>query len=114
MTIRAGELSNRVGIERPAPEQDEYGQQVHPDRWPEVARVWAKVEPVGSRDFAFARSFAATVSHKVTIRYRDDVLPNYRIRYRGERLLKINGIINVGEEFVALELYCTEQVNGGA
>lgn len=69
-------------IERPVTTRDSMGQPI--PTWRRLARAWAAVESVDTNErFQSARE----VGHKLrvfTIRYRDDVLFNYRIVYKNE------------------------------
>ena len=105
--IRAGELRHRIIIQQPTLEQDEYGAEI-PD-WAQWRRAWAKIEPLSGREFEYGRSFAATVTHKMTIRYTADLLTTYRILFR-ERLFQINGAIDPEERKREMVLFCTEMV----
>lgn len=47
------------------------------------------------------------MQYKITIRYRPDLTEKDVLLY-GSRQFEINSIININEDNVALEIYCTE------
>ena len=106
--IAAGSLTKRVTLESPTNTPDPYGEQGQ--TWGAVAEVWAGIDPVSGREVELAKSYAPTVSHRVTIRYRPGVTSSMRVRY-GPRLFFINGVIDPHEAHEHLILFCTE---GGA
>lgn len=59
------------------------------------APVWAKVLPlVGTIDDATPERFN-TVTHRITIRYRDDVMPDDEVLWRGKRFRLITPPVDV-------------------
>ena len=50
---------------------------------------------------------ANALQYKITIRYRPDLTEKDVLLY-GSRQFEINSIININEDNVALEIYCTE------
>ena len=87
--MRAGTLRHRVTLQRYELVVDDYGAPLHGESWKDVATIWASVEAVNGRDFFAARQEQSEVTHKVTIRYRDDVTADMRILHSG----KILGIV---------------------
>ena len=85
MALRAGKLNKRVTLQRPrdADERDTHGQPV--DDWPDVATVWAAVEPLSAGESQRAQQAGADLTHRVTIRYRADVLSNWRVKFDDPR-----------------------------
>lgn len=86
---------HRVRFERRSSSQDAIGQQI--DSWTTLGEDFAEIAPVSGREF-FARSGEqASVSTKVTIRYRPslDVRPDDRILARGA-YYDINAVLNQG------------------
>lgn len=53
---------------------------------------------------------ANALQYKITIRYRQDITEKDILVYNG-RQFEINSIININEDNVALEIYCTESKN---
>lgn len=72
------------------------------------ATVRAELKPVRGAEFLEYYRDANALQYKITIRYRPDLTEKDVILY-GKRQLEINSIININEDNVALEIYCTEQ-----
>jgi len=53
-----------------------------------LATVWAKVTPVAARGEVVADDLAAAVTHRIFIRFRDDVTTSHRFRL-GMRIYRI-------------------------
>lgn len=81
MALRAGDLRHRVTIQRPRGNdlRDSTGQPV--SDWPDVAEVWASIEPLSARESFAAQQAQSTVSHRIRMRYRVDVDGSCRVRY---------------------------------
>lgn len=73
----------------------------------EKAMVWAEMKPVRGTEFLEYYRDANALQYKITIRYRPDLTEKDVLVY-GERQFEINSIININEDNVALEIYCTE------
>lgn len=72
------------------------------------ATVRAELKPVRGAEFLEYYRDANALQYKITIRYRPDLTEKDVILY-GKRQFEINSIININEDNVALEIYCTEQ-----
>lgn len=79
--IGAGELDQRVRIEKPASTPDGRGGTVK--GWAELATVWARVRPISGRERAAAGQIEAAATYRVTIRRRTDVTADCRILWQG-------------------------------
>lgn len=103
-------LRQRITIEQPNESSDGSGGSVI--SWTSVATVWAEVMPLrsGNVEVLFAGQMEARGTHRITIRYRNDVDTSMRIAYAG-RVFNIRHISNVGEADVMLEMLTEE---GGA
>ena len=82
--MRSGELRERVTIQRKAAMQDDFGAEV--PTWAAVATVWAKVEMLSGREFIAQGRAEAAVTHKITIRLREDVTPDMRLVWEDQVL----------------------------
>lgn len=71
------------------------------------ASAWAELKPVRGTEFLEYYRDANALQYKITIRYRPDLTEKDVILY-GDRQFEINSIININEDNVALEIYCTE------
>jgi SPP1 family predicted phage head-tail adaptor len=104
------QLRQRLTIEMPAPQPDGHGGQGDPWRTPTtLARVWGRVEPLRGRERLHGMQLEAGVTHRVTIRYRDDVTARHRLRLRA-RVFNIRAVIDPEERHRFLELLCEEGV----
>lgn len=72
------------------------------------AIVWAEMKPVRGTEFLEYYKDANALQYKITIRYRSGVTEKDVLEYN-DRQFEINSIININEENVALEIYCTER-----
>lgn len=54
--------------------------------WNEVAIVWGRVRPLEGTEAVRAEELAATVTHEVTIRFRDGLTAANRLLWRGTPL----------------------------
>ncbi|VVT18556.1 phage head closure protein [Hoeflea sp. EC-HK425] len=85
MFIDPGRLSARLDLETPADLSD--GQGGVTGGWTPVASVWARIEPLRAAPREEASAGTAPITHRVTIRYRDDVRHTMRFVHRGRELL---------------------------
>ncbi len=90
MSLAAGELRHRVLIQQQVTTRDEDG--VQTTSWVEVATVWASVEPLSAREFIQSGQTQAAVTARITIRYREGLLPTMRIVHRGQ-VFNIAGLL---------------------
>ena len=105
-----GRLRRRLTIEAANPTDDGHGGQSDPWASPvTVATVWARIEPLRGREALEAGRLEARHSHRVTIRYRDDVVAGQRARI-GARIFNIRSVANRGDRDRWLELICVEGV----
>lgn len=105
----ASRLTQRITIEQPATTAD--GQGGQSISWQTLATVWAEVLPQrsGGDERVMGEQLQAKVTHRVTIRYRDDVLPKHRISHAGKHY-NIRSIRNVQSANVLLEIEAEEGV----
>lgn len=73
-----------------------------------VANVWAGIVPVSGREMVRGGMVpGAETLHEVTIRYRPDVTPRWRLR-AGSRVFNVESVIDVDERRSELKLTCVE------
>jgi len=72
--------------------------------------TWASMTFISGLEKYSVNSFAAQATHKITIRYRAGVMPNWRVTFEG-RTFNVLYPNNVGARNVQLDLYC-EEING--
>lgn len=70
--------------------------------------VWAEIKPLRGTEFLEYYKEANALQYKITIRYREGITEKDVLIY-GKHQYEINSIVNVNEENVALEIYCTER-----
>lgn len=106
--VEAGKLRHRITINQPSlGTATAYGNA--PVAWALVGKFWASIEPIGGREFEVAKSYAATVSHKISMRYAPGILPTCQIVF-GTRTFNINGIMNAEGRNRMLVMFCTEKI----
>ena len=102
-----GTLRHRLILEKPvAGVSDGAGGETV--AWEPVAEIWAAVEPAGTGYGLHAGRLREEISHRVQIRFHDDVLAGMRFRF-GERILNIVGAVNISERNEFLLLPCREE-----
>lgn len=84
--IDPGALRHELVLEASQPAIDALGG--HSVTWLEAGIVFAGVEPVSTRSRFGADQMLEDVTHRVTIRHRDDVRPGMRFRW-GARILDV-------------------------
>lgn len=103
MALAAGRLRHRVTLQAPTPSRDtNTGESI--DSWATVDEAWASFEPLSAREFIQSAALQAEVVARITIRARSDILPTWRIIYRGNAY-KIEGVLpdkESGLEYITL------------
>lgn len=102
--MKAGNLDQRVTIERQAGGVDELGQPL-PDAWSAIGSCWAAVLPLQGREFISAQAVASEVTTRVVIRYRPGITPADRVVHDG-RIFNIVSVIDVRSANDELQLMC--------
>ncbi|SDM17464.1 phage head closure protein [Bacillus sp. OK048] len=106
--MNPGKLDKRITIIGPSGNQNSYGETEGAS--PVIATVWANIKPLQGREYFWAKQVHAELTSKVIIRYRQDILPNMRIKH-GKRTLEIIAPpININEQNRYLELLCKEVI----
>ena len=105
--IAVGQMRHRMTLESPVDAPDDNGGVVR--SYQAVADIWANIEPVSARRDFVAHREEQTVSHRVTIRWRDDAAPACQFRL-GARIFHIRAIIDPDERKAKLQCLCEEIV----
>lgn len=105
LTLDPGRLNARLALQAAADLSD--GQGGVGEGWIEVVRLWGRIEPLRATPAEQAGAAIAPVSHRVTIRYRADVLHAMRFIHRG-RSLVIHGVRDPDETRRYLICDCEE------
>jgi len=106
--MNAGRLNKRVWIQEPVWSAASASGEKTVSRWDNVAEVWASIEPLSGREYWAAAQAQSSVTHRVTIRYREGINQTMRVLF-GTRELYIESIIDPREAHRFLELVCVEQ-----
>jgi SPP1 family predicted phage head-tail adaptor len=100
-----GELRSRLTFQVANEIDDGYGgKQVE---WADRFNAWAYIEPLSGREYFDAMQIQTEISHRVIVRYRNDITPDMRIKYGG-RILEIEAVIDIGNQHRFLEILCRE------
>lgn len=98
MAVKIADLKHRITFQQLTNTPD--GQGGFTEAWANIAsvpEVWAKVEPVSASERFFSQQIQPLVTHKVTIRWRNDLNASMRISHEG-RIFQIHGIRSLDEE----------------
>lgn len=88
--MNAGKLRHRVTIQKKTVVRDTYGGETV--TWADVATVWAEVAPIGGREYYGAGQTLAESTFTVTMRYRSDIVPAWRLMH-GTKVYEIMVVI---------------------
>lgn len=88
--VATGTLRHRVLIQQQVTTRDSDG--IEQTAWVDVATVWASVEPLSAREFIQSGQTQAAVTARITMRYREGMLPTMRLVHRGE-IFNIAGLL---------------------
>lgn len=103
--MNIGKLRHQVNLQILQENQDSYGEMKRD--FATYKTVWASIEPLQGRELEHAKQISAEVTHRITIRYLADVVPENRIT-KGERIFDIESVINPDERNEYLVLMCKE------
>lgn len=104
---KIGNLDKRIEIQSRVLSADTFGEPV--PAWETIAVVYAAVEPISGREAWQAQQAQADVTHRVTIRFRAELAPKMRFRFRG-RALNIDSVVNLEEDDRFSVCLCKEEV----
>ena len=74
-----------------------------------IAQIYADIRPSGGSEQYRQGKIQEKVTHKIFIRFREEIDSSWRIQYEG-RTFQIKNIINVQERDRFLQLLCEEGV----
>jgi SPP1 family predicted phage head-tail adaptor len=107
--LKAGELTQRISFQRDeSTTVDDYGQVTR--SWNTYYTTWASVRPLSGREQEQGMARQASISHRVRIRFKADILHGDRISM-GSRTLEIVSIRNIDEGSWELEIDAIERGN---
>lgn len=90
--LHAGALREPITIQRKVSVSDGMGGQAI--SWTDLATVRAHVKPLSGREALQAMQLQASITHRIYMRYRADLLPSDRLVMRGQPL-QIRAILNM-------------------
>lgn len=95
-TMQPGRLRQQVAIQARTRTSD--GQGGATDSWVTLTAgtVWAAIEPASGAEVFAAHQLQQRVTHKVTLRYREEITTAHRLLY-GSRVLNIRSVLNPEE-----------------
>ena len=102
--MKAGQLDQRVTVERLQGGFDELGQPL-PDTWAPLFTCWAAVEPLTGREYLAAQAAVSEVTAKIIMRYRPGITPADRVNHSGQ-VYGIEAVIDVHSSRRELHLMC--------
>ncbi|KXF78278.1 head-tail adaptor protein [Paramesorhizobium deserti] len=79
--IDAGRLTSELALERLRPVADGIGG--YRETWEEIATLWARIEPVSDTVRYFGAQPLEEITHRITMRFRDDIASGMRLRKGG-------------------------------
>jgi len=105
--MQAGQLRQRVIIQKDTPTQDSVGQPV--PSWGTHLTRWAAVEPLTGREYFTAQQTQAEVTTRIRLRYSSGhgITPKMRVIWDG-RIFEIDTVAEVKSGRRELHLMCTE------
>lgn len=99
--------NKRITIQQQSTTQDDYGQPL--DTWTDVAaNIYASIEPLTGRDFFAAKQINSEITTRITINYRNDILPKMRVVYGSKIYDIIAPPIDFEERHIEIHLMCRE------
>ena len=104
--MKIGDLRHRITFQKPVKVPDGY--KGHTVTWQDVFTVWASVEPLSGREYFYAHQIKAEVSHRVKIRYNENITTEMRIKHK-DRILMIESIIDLKERRGFQEILAREE-----
>lgn len=101
--MKAGQLDQRVTVERYTSTEDELGQPI--EAWAPLFTCWAAVEPLTGREYLAAQAAVSEVTAKIRMRFRPWMTSQDRVVHNGT-VYQIQSVIDVRSENRELHLMC--------
>ncbi|MDM9629075.1 phage head closure protein [Rhizobium sp. S152] len=102
----AGQMTARLELEAPVETPD--GQGGATVSFTEIASLWARIEPVSELSEEQAGSDVFTLTHRIWLRFRDDIKSGMRLR-KGARVFAIGAWRDPDERGNYLVCLCEEE-----
>ncbi len=87
--IDAGQFKTLLSLQENRPLFDDSGG--YQEQWAEIASLWGRVEPQKTGSQFFALQAIPNVTHRITIRYRNDIQVSMRLTH-GTRHFTVLGL----------------------
>ena len=87
--VDAGQFKTSLSLQENRPLFDESGS--YQEQWTEIATLWGRIEPQKTGSQSFALQAIPHVTHRITTRYRSDILVSARLTY-GTRHFTVLGL----------------------
>ena len=100
-----GQMTARLDLERPQAVPD--GQGGGMLAWTVAASLWARIEPVSAVIAEEASAAAGRITHRIWVRFRDDVAAGQRFR-KGDRIFLVRLVRDPDETRRYLVCQCEE------
>lgn len=101
--MKAGQLDQRVTVERFTSTEDELGQPI--ETWAPLFTCWAAVEPLTGREYLAAQAAVSEVTARIRMRFRPWMTAQDRVIHEGT-VYQIQSVIDVRSENRELHLMC--------
>ena len=101
--MKAGQLDQRVTVERLEQTQNEFGEMVQ--AWATLFTTWAAVEPLAGREWIAAAAAQSEVTTRVRMRFRPGLTSADRVTHEG-KVLNIVSVIDYRSAHRELVLMC--------
>ncbi len=106
--MAAGKRRHQIILQQPRGTRDAVGERQ--TTWTDSSPVWASIEPLTLRQAFMAAQQHASTTHKIEVAYVPAlaaVEAGWRIKF-GNRYFVVDGVKNIEERNITLELLCTE------
>ncbi len=106
-----GPFRQRLIIEKPVLTPDSGGGQA--TVWQSLAdapAVWGKIAHASAENMRTLSRAEHMITHKISLRYRNDILPTYRLR-KGNRIFYVRSLLQPDERSRFLEILVEERPN---
>ena len=101
--MKAGQLDQRVTVERYTSTEDELGQPI--EAWAPLFTCWAAVEPLTGREYLAAQAAVSEVTARIRMRFRPWMTAQDRVVHTGTTYV-IESLIDVRSDHRELVLMC--------
>ena len=78
--------------------------------WKDACTLWGSISKISGKETFFAKKLGSNTSHRVHIRYTNEITPGMRFLY-GDRIFTIRTVFNVMEANKILEIGVEENAN---